>query len=82
MPNLEQQFNALVAELAPLLTADDVKMIRELVDANELGVAFENFCVQLQERDVVCFGRQFDRIAAIGEAMGIARDYWSNIMRE
>jgi hypothetical protein len=57
-------------------TETDIEQIRELVDARELGVAFENFCTQLYEWDAVCSREQIDRIAYIGKAMGIKPDYW------
>ena len=79
MKELELQFEVLLKELSTSLTVSDIEQIRELVDANELGVAFENFCTQLYERDAVCSRGQMKRIAAVGEAMGIKPDYWKNI---
>ncbi len=79
MKTLEQQFAALLEELADSLTTSDCEQIRELVDANELGVAFENFCTQLFERDAVCSADQHRRIESVGKAMGISADYWKNL---
>lgn len=79
MKNLEQQFRELVDELADRLAISDCDQIRELVDANELGVAFENFCTQLFEWDAVCSAEQYRRIEFIGKAMGISADYWKNL---
>ena len=76
MKTLEQQFVNLLGELGPSLTFTDVEQIQELVDANELGVAFENFCTQLYERDAVCSPEQLERISFVGTAMGINSDFW------
>jgi hypothetical protein len=76
---LELKFNTLLRELSTSLTETDIEQIRELVDAGELGVAFENFCTQLYEWDAVCSREQIDQIAYIGGAMGIKPNYWQNI---
>lgn len=81
MKTLEQQFRELLEELEEKLTFSDCEQIRELVDANELGVAFENFCTQLFERDAVCSVGQLHRIEAIGKAMGISPDYWKTLQQ-
>ena len=78
MKALELQFTTLLRELSRSLTETDIEQIRELVNAGELGVAFENFCTQLYEWDAVCSREQIDQIAYIGEAMGIKPD-WQNI---
>jgi len=79
MKTLEEKFIILITELGPSLTAMDVEQIRELVDANELGVAFENFCTQLYERDAVCSLDQLNQITSIGSAMGIGPEYWEHL---
>jgi hypothetical protein len=79
MKNLEQQFRELFEEFADRLATSDCDQIRELVDANELGVAFENFCTQLFEWDAPCSAEQYGRIESIGKAMGISADYWKNL---
>lgn len=79
MKKLELQFEVLLKELSMSLTETDVGEMRELVQTNELDVAFENFCTQFYERDAVCSEDQIIRIAAIGEAMGIKPEYWRKI---
>lgn len=79
MKTLEQKFEGLLEELAESLAASDSEQIRELVDANELGVAFEIFCTQLFERDTECSADQLRRIESIGRSMGISADYWKNL---
>jgi hypothetical protein len=79
MKELELQFEVILKELSTSLTETEVGQMQELVRANELGVAFENFCRQLYERGAVCSQEQIIRIAAIGEAMGIEADYWRKI---
>jgi hypothetical protein len=75
MKALELKFNILLRELSTSLTETDIEQIQELVNVGELGVAFENFCTQLYQWDAVCSREQIDRIAYIGEAMGIKPDY-------
>ena len=77
MNRIEEQFRALLAELGPSLTAEDVLQIQELVGANELGVAFENFCTQLYEREATCSPDQLNQIALIGTAIGVRSEYWT-----
>ena len=79
MKTLEQQLRELLDELSERLTTADCDQVRELVDANELGVAFENLCTQLFERDAVCSLEQHRRIESIGNAIGISADYWKNL---
>ena len=79
MTTLEKEFRDLLAQFGSSLTAKDIEHIRELVDANELGIAFENFCTQLIERDATCSLEQLGRIAMIGTEMGINSDYWINL---
>jgi hypothetical protein len=77
MKILEEQFRILLRALGPSLTTEDVEQTQELVDHNELGVAFENFCTQLYELDVTCSPDQLTQIASIGTAMGISSEYWT-----
>jgi hypothetical protein len=63
MKALELKFNILLRELSTSLTETDIEQIQELVNVGELGVAFENFCTQLYEWDVVRSSEQIDRIA-------------------
>jgi len=79
MKTLEEKFEVLLAALASSLTSYDVVQIQELVEANELGVAFENFCTQLYERDAVCSSDQLNEITSIGTAMGIRPEYWEGL---
>lgn len=79
MTALEQKFEALLNELSQSLTSADVEGIQELIEANELGVALEDFCTQLFERDAVCSREQIDRIAEIGKATAINSEYWQNL---
>jgi hypothetical protein len=79
MKTLENQFEALLDELSPCLMDTDIEQARELLAANELGVAFENFCTQLGERDVVCIHDQIVRLASIGLALGISPAYWQHL---
>jgi hypothetical protein len=79
MKTLEENFIVLLTQLGPSLTDTDVEQIQELVDANELGVAFENFCTQLFERNFACSREQLNQISSIGAAMGISPDYWKNL---
>jgi hypothetical protein len=79
MKALERKFNTLLRELSTSLTETDIEQIRELVNVGELGVAFEHFCTQLYEWDAMCSREQIDRMAYIGEAMGIKPAYWQTI---
>ena len=69
----------LLTTLGPSLTATDVEQIQELVEFNELGVAFENFCTQLYERDATCSPEELSQITSIGTTMGISPEYWENL---
>jgi hypothetical protein len=80
MKMLEQKFQVVCKELSNSFTATEILDIQILIDAGELGVAFENFCTQLDERDVICSLDQINRLAAIGTAMGIRPIYWENLM--
>lgn len=79
MKTLEEKFIVLLTQLGPSLTDTDVEQIQELVDANELGVAFESFCTQLFERIFECSRDQLDQRLSIGAAMVISPDYWKNL---
>ena len=76
---LEKQFKILLTEMSQSLTVQDVDQITELVDANELGVAFENFCMQLYERGATCSPEQLVLIGSIGTAMNINPEYWERL---
>ncbi|PYS72976.1 MAG: hypothetical protein DMF69_06180 [Acidobacteria bacterium] len=80
MNTFEEKFRILLIELGPSLTAMDLQQVQELVDANELGVAFENFCTQLFERDAVSSRDQLDQIVTLGAAMGISQEYWNHLV--
>ena len=80
MKTLEEKFIDLLTKLGPSLTGTDVEQIQELVTANELGVAFENFCTQLYERDAACSSDQLIEISSIGAAMGINSEYWEHLV--
>jgi hypothetical protein len=76
MDELARQLEGLLRELSPSLTEFDIESIRDLIEHNEIGVAFEDFCTQLNERGAVCSPEQVARMAAIGGAMGIDPWYW------
>ena len=82
MKELERQFEVLLDELSTSLTMNDVEQIRELARANELGIAVENFCTQLYERQAVCTKEQVIRIAEIGKAIGINSSFWNILGNE
>jgi hypothetical protein len=50
-----------------------------LVNAGECGVALEILCDNLFDYDVIPDEAMFDRLAAIGTAMGIASRYWEQL---
>jgi hypothetical protein len=81
MTQLEIQFIAIVNEQSLALPKPDVDEIRSLVDDNELGVAFENFCTQLYEYDAPCTSEQIHRIAALGLALKVSPRYWEILRR-
>jgi hypothetical protein len=76
---LKPRFKSVLKELSPKLTKMDVEQIEVLVDAGELGIAFENFCIQLYERGAVCSSEQIHQITLIGEAMKIKKEYWTTL---
>jgi hypothetical protein len=79
MNTLKYRFKSILKELSPKLTKTDYEQVEELADARELGIAFENFCTQLYERDALCSPEQIHEIALIGEAMEINEKYWTII---
>ncbi|MBI3893436.1 MAG: MafI family immunity protein [Candidatus Wallbacteria bacterium] len=76
MKDLEDRFEKLLKVLPQGLTGADIEQVEELVQAGELGVAFENLCTQLYERSVVVPTWQIEELSAIGSVMGINPDYW------
>ena len=82
MNALKPRFQSILKELSSKLTATDVEQIDELANVGELGVAFENFCTQLYERDAVCSVAQVQEIGLIGTALGIKEKYWTILAKE
>ena len=79
MTTPRSEFETLLHEVSQKLTTDDIEQIMDLLLANELGVAFENLCTQLYERDAVCTKDQIDQITRIGNALKIDSDYWQGL---
>lgn len=73
-------FPSLVEDCCALgLPSADCDNVRALVDGFEPGVAFEILCDQLFEHDIAVPTAVLNRLARIGESMGIASEYWTSL---
>lgn len=73
---------AIVVELEGKLPAANIQNAWGLIDAGEPGVALENLCTQLYEYDVPVPPSVLAQITAVGEAMQLAPDLWTDLIVE
>jgi hypothetical protein len=61
------------------LPRTDCDNVQSLVEAFEPGVAVEILCDQLFEHDIVVPASILKDLARVGESMGIASHYWTDL---
>lgn len=61
-----QKLDEIILELEEKLFQEDLKIIKELNNSNEWGVAFEILCTQIFEHDVEITSEIFEKIKSLG----------------
>jgi hypothetical protein len=74
---IESALYELIEAHSDLLPLAGVEQMREFVTVGEAGIAFESFCTQLCECDVVVGVDTLDRIRTVGEVMHVDPSYWT-----
>jgi hypothetical protein len=72
---------AVVVRVESDLPPGDVQSVWELIDAGELGVAFENLCTQIYEYEVAVDQATRSSLTAIGEYLGLDKRLWEVLKR-
>ncbi|MCP4371709.1 MAG: MafI family immunity protein [Deltaproteobacteria bacterium] len=62
------------------LPKDDIESIRELVDAGEYKVAFENLCTQLYEYEIKVEPATVKELDNIGTKMKLNKSLWLDLL--
>jgi len=76
---IEQRLRRLLDQFSKDLPTEQLKDMKELVDAGEPGVALENYCTQLVEYDISAPSTIVAELKELGEAMGIDEEYWMRL---
>ena len=76
LPQIESRVAALLERASSFFPTNEVNDIVDLIRHGEPGVALENFCEQLYEREVRVPSAILTEIAVLGEAMGMKSRYW------
>lgn len=72
---IEEEILALADELNDSLLPQDVQNIRDDIEYNEFGNAFEILCIQLFEYESPISQEIFSRIENVGREMGYSEEY-------
>ena len=76
---IASELQELVSIYENFLPKSDVDSIKELVSVNEYAVAFENFCTQLFEYDVVVSQADKHRFEVLGTEMRVDPSLWLDL---
>lgn len=75
----ERELLELVNAFEKKLSESDIASIKELINAREWGIGFENLCTQLYEFEIPIPTEVYRRIKAIGQYMKIDRNYYTQL---
>lgn len=67
----------LAEKLAGLLSVNDIKNFRELIEHAEYGVALELICTQLCEYEITVSNEVLNLVKKIGLAMSLPEETWT-----
>lgn len=67
----------MLSVLAGRLAPNDARMVEELIDHNECGVALENLCTQLYEFGARLSAAELSEIGAIARVLNVDVSYLS-----
>lgn len=79
---IEHRLRQVLDQFGDGLPTEQLKDMKELVDAGELGVALENYCTQLLEYDVSVPSSVVAELKELGQAMGLDEKYWMRLLRQ
>lgn len=73
---IASELEAVLENVAARLPAQDQENVASLINAGELGVAFETLCTQLYEYDVAPQPADLGRLAAVGRELKLEPSVW------
>lgn len=76
---LEKKFLRVMDELKNKLSSEDIEYILDLFEHNEMGVAYEHLCVQLNEYYIPISKELYDEISELGKTMDIEASYYTDL---
>lgn len=77
--SLNSKIAALLDDLAPRLSDEEVDEIRELLDNDEEDAALESLCEEIYENDVRITSDTYESIAEIGEELEMDESVWEGL---
>lgn len=79
--SIEAKLLAIVNILNSKLPKNDISNIRELVQAREWGIGFENLCTQIFEYDIRIDKIIYDQIKAVGIFLELPKETWEILQK-
>jgi hypothetical protein len=76
---IEERIDGLITKSEDRLPSDLISVLRELVAAGESGVALENFCLELSDRNSYLASEELMELETVGAAMQIQPEYWQRL---
>lgn len=76
---LEKKLLSVVNKMKNKLSARDIEYILDLFEHNEMGVAYEHLCVQLNEYSIPISKELYDEISELGKSMDIEASYYTDL---
>jgi hypothetical protein len=61
------------------LPSNDINSIKEYLEYNEWGIAFEVLCSAIEQENILVNKAQYEKIISIGERMEMDHGLWENI---
>ena len=74
--SLENRILSLADETKDFLLLKDLQNIRDYIENNEFGLAFEILCDQLFEYDALISSETYSKIELIGKDLGLNEKNW------
>jgi len=73
---IEKRLEEILTKATGWLPAHELEHMLELAQANEPGIALEDFCSQLYEHDVAIPHATVDELRSLASAMGMTVPAW------
>lgn len=76
---LENRILSIANETKEFLSEQDLRNIKDDIEYNEFGSAFETLCIQLSEYKAIISSVTYSKIESLGKDIGVNENIWNSI---